>query len=127
MKCGLRHGSGKTGARTYRRDGGCSICGGIRETASKRLCRSCAAAYMRGHRPRHTELTEAQRLRENARSYANVYQKRGKLLPHPCESCHAPIAEKHHDDYAKPLDVRWLCRRCHLSEHAAAIQTRNPR
>jgi hypothetical protein len=40
----------------------------------------------------------------------------GKLAPQPCEVCGAK-AEGHHDDYAKPLDVRWLCFRCHR-EHA---------
>jgi hypothetical protein len=24
----------------------------------------------------------------------------------------------HHDDYSKPLDVRWFCRRHHLLHHA---------
>ena len=45
--------------------------------------------------------------------YANVYQRRGKLLPEPCSVCHDPSAQKHHDDYGKPLLVRWLCRVCH--------------
>ena len=31
----------------------------------------------------------------------------------PCEICGAPIAEAHHDDYSKPWEVRWLCKRHH--------------
>lgn len=40
----------------------------------------------------------------------------GKGL-HDCEKCGAPKAHAHHDDYTKPLDVRWLCRSCHGVEH----------
>lgn len=57
-------------------------------------------------------------MKDNARSYANVYQRRGKLKPQPCEipGCLIP-AQKHHDDYSKPLEVRWLCRNHHLEHH----------
>lgn len=61
--------------------------------------------------------TTEQRRRDIARSYANVYQRRGKLIPKPCEHCEAPEVEKHIADYDKPLEVTWLCRRCHLILH----------
>ena len=90
---------------------------GSSNAPSKRYCPSCHAAYMRNWRKTH-KLTPEQRIKDNARSYANVYQRRGKLLPLPCQTCGSEKSEKHHDDYSKPLDVRWLCRRCHLAEHA---------
>lgn len=35
----------------------------------------------------------------------------------PCEICGDTKSEAHHDDYSKPLDVRWLCRRHHVEWH----------
>lgn len=42
---------------------------------------------------------------------------RGILKKQPCEVCSNPKASAHHDDYAKPLDVRWLCRKHHFEWH----------
>lgn len=97
----------------------CSKCGCEHERNNQRYCAACHAAYMREHRPKHSELMPEQKHKSNVRSYANVYQRRGKLLPQPCEKCGSD-AEKHHDDYSKPLEVRWLCRPCHLAEHREA-------
>jgi len=46
-----------------------------------------------------------------------VAQKRGQLLKQPCEKCGEADSQKHHEDYSKPLEVRWLCARCHRVEH----------
>jgi len=51
--------------------------------------------------------------------------KKGILIPQPCESCGAVgtmkdgrnAVQAHHDDYNKPLEVRWLCQRCHHEWH----------
>lgn len=41
--------------------------------------------------------------------------KSGVLVrPDRCEDCETPCKpDAHHDDYDRPLEVRWLCRRCH--------------
>lgn len=72
---------------------------------------------MRENRKSHSELSDEQRFKANSRSYANVYQRRGLLKINTCEIC-GKKAEKHHDDYSKPLEVRWLCREHHLENHS---------
>lgn len=71
---------------------------------------------MREWRKTHRLTGEARR-KMNARSYANVYLRRGKIERKPCSECKSPKAQMHHEDYSKPLDVEWLCRRCHLAHH----------
>ena len=74
--------------------------------------------------------------RETAMSYAKAWSKRfrerkrchhavaaairnGSLVrPSACAAC-ATVGRvnAHHHDYTKPLDVHWLCQRCHALEH----------
>ena len=41
----------------------------------------------------------------------------GKLVRQPCEVCNEPRSQAHHDDYSKPLDVKWLCVKHHAERH----------
>lgn len=50
----------------------------------------------------------------------------GKLIRQPCESCNVPKAQAHHEDYSKPLDVRWLCFVCHRAEHGQEVLVSEP-
>ncbi len=43
--------------------------------------------------------------------------KSGKLTRQPCEICNEPRVQAHHDDYSKPLDVKWLCIKHHAERH----------
>lgn len=41
----------------------------------------------------------------------------GVLIKQPCEVCGELKVDAHHDDYEKPLDVRWLCKKHHAEHH----------
>jgi hypothetical protein len=43
----------------------------------------------------------------------------GRIKKLPCEFCGEARTHGHHRDYAKPLDVVWLCAKCHHRLHAA--------
>ena len=43
----------------------------------------------------------------------------GKLRRQPCDVCgETDLVDAHHEDYDKPLDVRWLCHGHHAQLHA---------
>ena len=48
---------------------------------------------------------------------ARVAARKAHPTQQPCERCGVARADRHHDDYTRPLDIRWLCRRCHIAEH----------
>lgn len=52
------------------------------------------------------------------RSLTRGYIKSGKLIKKPCEVCgYDKYVEAHHDDYNKPMEIRWLCRNHHREHH----------
>jgi hypothetical protein len=49
-----------------------------------------------------------------------------KLIPQPCEVCgKKKNIHAHHDDYSKPLKVKWLCLRHHVARHRELREKEN--
>ncbi len=79
--------------------------------------------YARAHRARYPLAQRARELVQNA-------LRRGELTRQPCASCGAVDGvHAHHEDYARPLDVIWLCGRCHRRRHRerGLVASANPR
>lgn len=62
---------------------------------------------------------------DQAHNLVDTAVSQGVLVPAPCEVCGKTgmmrdgrrIVQAHHDDYNKPLDVRWLCQKHHHEWH----------
>ena len=62
---------------------------------------------------------------DHAQNVVEVAIRERRLAPKPCEVCGAwglmkdgrRIVQAHHDDYNKPLEVRWLCQKHHHEWH----------
>lgn len=60
-----------------------------------------------------------------ARQFLKRALETGKILrPKACECCliEAKRIEGHHEDYAKPLEVIWLCVKCHKNLHMKEVK-----
>jgi hypothetical protein len=47
----------------------------------------------------------------------------GKLKRKPCVICGNKKVEGHHEDYNKPFEVLWLCKKHHLARHGCYKET----
>lgn len=93
----------------------CAFCENLVRSMGQRTCHTCHAEAMRKHRATHKLSGEALK-RAKCRWKLNVYVKRGSIKKQPCEVCGAAqTLEAHHEDYDKPLEVKWLCRKHHLA------------
>lgn len=63
-----------------------------------------------------------------AHSAVHCAKIKGVLVPGECEVCGSSNqTHAHHDDYDKPLDVRWLCPQHHRDWHKEHGEALNPR
>lgn len=67
----------------------------------------------------HYKLIHKKRYPEHvrARELARQAIKTGTLTKQRCEVCGSENTVAHHDDYSKPLEVRWFCRKHHREIH----------
>lgn len=124
----------------------CKTCGEPGEfySSSPRVCKECvkrrAREYRANNLPRVQEY-DRRRARENPTRRVFLFEKLKnlvetkptarrahiivgnairdrRLIRKPCEVCvtGTPVVA-HHDDYLRPLDVRWLCQSCHVKWH----------
>lgn len=91
---------------------------------AREVYRQTAAGKDAGRRA-HLAYVEKNKDRRAAHVAVGNALRDGRLFRKPCEVCGATKVHAHHDDYAKPLEVRWLCRRHHVAHHkeASAKQT----
>lgn len=109
-------------------------------------CKTCTRADSKSHREGNLEkIREYDRKRgsRQSRDYQRRYRKKypnkykahnkvnneiraGNLVRENCEVCGKEESHAHHDDYLKPLNVRWLCAEHHKRWHVENGEALNP-
>lgn len=95
-----------------------------------RYCRSCMKSYNKDYhlkvkgtswRKKQTRAAQEKNKakfpqRRKARRRLEAAVRSGRVEKLPCEVC-GHVAEAHHENYDKPLEVRWLCKDHHEEVH----------
>ena len=115
-------------------------CGATKEWANNSQCAACNREKMRllrlkrkaenpnfaieerAKRQAHLHLDDLHRFKVSVRHLTLRAIGTGILIRQPCEVCGLEKVDAHHDDYTKPLEVRWLCRKHHNRHHKNIIE-----
>ena len=112
----------------------CKVCIilNVRKRRYDPISRGKILAYDRSRGSRQTK----EYLKEYRKKYPNKYKahvlvgnaiRDKRLFKEPCSVCGTEMfINAHHDDYAKPLNVRWLCSSHHHQWHAEHGEALNP-
>ena len=61
-----------------------------------------------------------------ARKAVYIALRKGELIKRPCEICGDRRSQAHHDDYSKPLEVKWLCAAHHADHEKRRYELKLP-
>jgi hypothetical protein len=128
QKCKIEKPLSMFGRDKKRKDGRIARC---------KVCRNAAAAARRAKKRAGGQSTTwpgqvvaNQIWRENNATAWEAHQiiqklkRKGIVKQEPCSRCGSEASEAHHENYALPGNVDWLCRACHRAEHCAMIDAR---
>lgn len=123
--------------KTLRHQTGKCRCGNERAPYSNCYCTECASNWRKKYFIRNPEKKiiqdKAEEKRKNsskhtfkilARQFLYNAIRRKAISKSPCEICGKIKVQAHHDDYTKPLEVRWLCS-IHHGEHHRKVKQQN--
>lgn len=92
----------------------CKACTGKRVRKITPARRASNVKKQRRYENRHPE-------RQRARKALKRAVASGAIKRQPCEVCGNIKTQGHHDDYSKPLEVRWLCHPHHVEVHTGRL------
>lgn len=96
-----------------------------RKDGKQSYCRQCQNAFMAKWHNENPDVKLAAAIKWNknnpqkktAHYLVGRAIKNGTLIRGKCEVCGSEKVHGHHDDYDKPLVVRWLCHKHHMELH----------
>ncbi len=98
-----------------RRDGFQHACKECRREAEQKYQQTEAGGVAHRKASRNYRLCHPEKIK--TRYTINNALVAGKLTrPSPCEGClKKRFAQAHHEDYSKPFEIDWLCKKCHVN------------
>lgn len=94
-----------------------------RKAALRAAARKYSASAKGKECSRRKRLANAEKIK--ATSAVAIALRAGTIERRPCTHCGSDMeVDGHHFDYARPLEVTWLCRRCHVALHVALRKDR---
>lgn len=61
------------------------------------------------------KINNPEKIKARQKVLNSVYKK--KIFRQPCCVCGNPKVEGHHEDYGKPLEIIWVCKKHHIEIH----------